>query len=285
MKILLASSIALFFTINAFAQRSDGTTKSLLSAEKDFQKSLAKDGEKDAYLEFSSSNTLVFRPNPTDAKKFYQDGDQASQDLVRKPNMAMSSRSADFGFTTGTYVQGTTNAQYGQYLSIWKTDDGKWKLAMDLETKSNKPLNKVADQFIEPKDHFVPKFINDKEIKAGKDIIITTEKTLSTLIKTHGLVAFSGFLAPNARLIFPGREAMNGKAEIVPFYLSTVDKINFKNTGVDKALGSDLAYSYGIATIDYKADLRESFNYVFVWQRSADFSWNLLVQAYVPADR
>lgn len=285
MKILLVSSVALLFTINAFAQRSDGSTKSLLSAAKDFQKSLTKDGEKEAYLDVLSSDALVFRPNPTNGKKFYEDGNQASEDLVRKPNLAMSSRSGDFGFITGTYSLGTTNAQYGQYLSIWKTETEKWKLAMDLETKSNKPLNKVDDQFMEPKDHYVPKFINDKEIKAGKDIIITTEKTLSTLIKTHGLIAFSGFLMPNARLIFPGREAMNGKAEIVSFYTNTVDKINFKNTGVDKALGSDLAYTYGVATIDYKADLRESFNYVFVWQRSADFSWNLVVQAYVPAER
>ena len=285
MKLLLVSSVALLFTINTFAQKSDGSTKSLLSAEKDFQKSLSKNGEKEAYLDFTSSEGMVFKPNPTNAKKLYESGDQVSQDLVRKPNLAMSSRSGDFGFITGTYALGTTNAQYGQFLSIWKTDNGKWQLAMDLATKSNKPLNKVADQFMEPKDHFVPKFINDKEFKAGKDIIVTTEKTLNTLLKSHGPIAFSGFLAPSARLIFPGREAMNGKAEIVPFYLNTVDKISFKNTGVDKALGSDLAYSYGIATIDYKADLRESFNYVFVWQRSADFSWNLLVQAYVPAER
>ncbi|MET4082531.1 ketosteroid isomerase-like protein [Pedobacter sp. UYP30] len=285
MKIFLISSIALLFAFNSFAQKSDGSTKSLLNAEKDFQKSLTKNGEKDAYLDFSSADALVFKPNPTNAKKFYLDGNQSNEDLIRKPNMAMSSRSGDFGFTTGSYALGSTNAQYGQYLSIWKTDNEKWKLAMDLETKSNKPLNDVENKFMEPKDHFVPKFINDKEIKAGKDIIVTTEKTLNTLLKTHGVVAFSGFLAPNARLIFPGREAMNGEAEIVSFYSNTVDKITFKNAGVDKALGSDLAYTYGIATIDYKADLRESFNYVFVWQRSADFSWNLLVQAYVPAER
>ncbi|MGY3052648.1 ketosteroid isomerase-like protein [Pedobacter sp. UYEF25] len=285
MKILLVSAVALLFTLNAVAQRSDGSTKSLLNAEKEFQKSLTKNGEKETYQDFSSAGGLVFRPNPTNTQKFYQDGTQSNQDLVRNPTMAMSSRSGDFGFTTGSYALGATNAQYGQYLSIWKTDNEKWKLVMDLETKSNKPLKDGQNKFIEPKDHVTPKFINDKEIKAGKDIIITTEKTLNTLIKTHGVIAFSGFLAPNPRLIFPGREAMNGTAEIVSFYSNTVDKINFKNTGVDKAIGSDLAYTYGIATVDYKADLRESFNYVFVWQRAADFSWNLLVQAYVPAER
>lgn len=285
MKILLVTSVALLFAVNAFSQKSDGSTKSLLNAEKDFQKSLTKDGEKEAYQDFSGTDAQVFRPNAINAKKFYHDGNRTNEDLVRNPNMAMSSRSGDFGFTTGSYALGTTNAQYGQFLSIWKTNNGRWELAMDLETESNKPIVKIDDQFMEPKDHFVPKFLNSKEIKAGKDIIVTTEKTLGTLLKTHGVAAFSGFLAPNARLIFPGREAMNGQAQIVSFYSNTVDKISFKNLGVDKAAGSDLAYTYGLATIDYKADLRESFNYVFVWQRSADFSWNLLVQAYVPAER
>jgi len=27
---------------------------------------------------------------------------------------------------------------------------------------------------------------------------------------------------------------------------------------------------YGVATIDYKTDLRESFHYVFIWERQSD---------------
>ncbi len=78
------------------------------------------------------------------------------------------------------------------------------------------------------------------------------------------------------------KEFRLNRLEILNEFLS---KINLKTTGVDKALGSDLAYTYGVATIDYKADLRESFNYVFVYEKAADASWNLIVQAFVPADR
>lgn len=285
MKQLFSTAIASLLALGAFAQKSDGTTKSLVSAEKDFAKSIAKNGDKDAYLEYSSANALVFRPNPVNAKTFYTGKASSENEVSWTPNLAKVSRSGDLGFTTGPYEIGTTEKKYGQYLSIWKSENGKWKLAIDLGTESNKPLAKVAAQFVEPKDHVAPKFLNEREIKAGKEIILTTEKTLNTLLKTHGIAAFGGFLTSDARLLFPGNEAMDGKGKIIAFYNGMVSKINLKTTGVDKAIGSDLAYTYGVATIDYKADLRESFNYVFVYEKAADASWNLIVQAFVPAER
>ena len=287
MKHLFSTTIASLLALGAFAQKSDGTTKSLVNAEKEFAKSIAKKGDKDSYLEYSSANTLVFRPNPVNAKTFYAGQEKGENEVSWTPNLAKVSRSGDLGFTTGHYELGGegNDKKYGQYLSIWKAENGRWKLAIDLNTNSNKPLGTAAPRFEEPKDHFVPKFINDKEIKAGKDIILTTEKTLNTLLKTHGIAAFGGFLTENARLLFPGNDAINGKGKILSFYNGMVDKISLKTTGVDKALGSDLAYTYGVATIDYKADLRESFNYVFVYEKAADHSWNLIVQAFVPAER
>ena len=64
-----------------------------------------------------------------------------------------------------------------------------------------------------------------------------------------------------------------------------IDKISLKTTSADKALGGDLAYTYGLATIDYKADLRETFHYIYVWERQPDFSWNIINQIYTLAER
>ncbi|WP_131539213.1 nuclear transport factor 2 family protein [Pedobacter nototheniae] len=285
MKKLFSTTIAVALAVSAFAQKSDGTTKSLVSAEKDFAKSIAKNGDKESYLEYSSANALVFRPNPVSAKTFYTSQDKGINGVTWEPNLARVSRSGDWGFTTGPYQIDGAEKKYGQYLSIWKAENGKWKLAIDLGTSSNKPLNKVNDNFVEPKDHFLPKFRNEKELKASRDIILTTEKTLNTMLKTHGIAAFGGFLTADARLLFPGNEAIEGKGKILAFYNGMIDKINLKTTGADKSLGSDFAYTYGVATIDYKTDLRESFNYVFIYEKAADHSWNLIVQAFVPAER
>jgi ketosteroid isomerase-like protein len=50
-------------------------------------------------------------------------------------------------------------------------------------------------------------------------------------------------------------------------------------------LGGDLAYSFGLATIDYTTDLRESFNYIFIWERQADGNWNIMSQIFTLAER
>lgn len=282
---LLLISIALLNAFAIYAQKNDGSTKSLLIAEKEFAQAITKNGDKEAYVAFSLPNALVFRPNPVNVKTFYAAQTESNKSISWTANFAKVSRSGDLGFTTGPYEYIDSVKKYGQYLSIWKADKGKWKLAIDLGTESNKPLAKISPQFIEPKDHVSFKFMNEKDIKASKDVILTNEKSLNTFLKTHGIAAFGGFLTDNARLLFPGNEVIEGKGKILTFFNGMVSKVNLKTVGVDKALGSDLAYTYGVATIDYKADLRESFNYVFIYEKAADATWNLIIQAFVPAER
>lgn len=276
--------IAASFTLGAFAQKSDGSTKSLVKAEKEFAESFAKHGSKSAYNSFAATDGLAFRPNPVNAKSFYSSQPE-SKDISWTPVYARVSRSGDWGFTTGPYTEAGDKPSYGQYLSVWKANNGKWELALDLGTSNNKPLNKIVPEFIEPKDFYKPKFLNDKQRAAGADIIATTEKTLNTTLKSYGISAFAGFLNSDARILFPGYEPIVGKDKILPFFNSMISKVSLKTTKVDKADGGDLAYTYGVATVDYKADLRESFNYVFIYERQADHNWNIIVQVFAPAER
>ncbi|MEJ2904489.1 nuclear transport factor 2 family protein [Pedobacter panaciterrae] len=271
-------------TIGAYAQKSDGSTKSLVKAEKDFAANLAKNGAKTAFTTYSAADGLVFRPNPVNARTFYATEDD-TKDLSWTPVYAKVSRSGDWGFTTGPFTLAGKETLYGQYLSIWKAVNGKWELVLDLGTTHNKPLNKVTEEFIEPKDFHKPKFLNDKERATGANIIATTEKTLSATLKSYGVSAFAGFLNSDARVLFPGYEPIIGKDKAIAFLNSMMSKVSLKTTKVDKADGGDLAYTYGVATVDYKADLRESFNYVFIYERQADFNWNLVAMVFAPAER
>ncbi|WP_090777625.1 DUF4440 domain-containing protein [Pedobacter sp. ok626] len=280
----LYTIIAASLTLGAYAQKSDGSTKSLVNAEKEFAESLAKNGSKEAFTTFSAADGLVFRPNPVNAKTFYATQPD-SKNISWTPAYARVSKSGDWGFTTGPYTESGDKPSYGQYFSVWKEHNGKWELVLDLGTSTNKPLNKVTPEYIEPKESYKPKFLNDKVRAAGADIVATTEKTLNTTLKTYGIPAFAGFLNPDARLIFPGYEPIIGKDKILPFFNSMVNKISLKTTKANKADGGDLAYTYGIATIDYKADLRESFNYVFIYERQADHNWNIIAQIFAPAER
>ena len=282
---LLCIILAATLTLGAYAQKSDGSTKSLLKAEKEFAEELSKKGAKAAFTEYAADNGLVFRPNPVNAKTYYAtQGD--TKDLSWTPAYARVSRSGDWGFTTGPFTYKGTQTTYGQYFSVWKAAaNGKWELVLDLGTEHNKPLNKVTSEFVEPKDFYKPKFLNDRQRLAGANIIETTEKTLNATLKSYGVSAFAGFVNPDVRVLFPGYEPIIGKDKALAFFNSMISKVNLKTTKVDKADGGDLAYSYGVAAVDYKADLRESFNYVFIYERQADHNWNLIATVFTPADR
>lgn len=281
---LIYTLLAASLTFGAYAQKPEGTTKSLVSAEKEFAASAVKSGEKSAFMAHAAPDAIVFRPNPVNVKSFYA-GQQDHKNLSWTPVYAKVSRSGDWGFTTGPFILNGSEKEYGQYLSVWKMINGKWVLTLDIGTNHNKPLNTVSADFKEPASFYKPKFNTEKQIAAGNDIILTTEKTLNATIKSYGAAAFSGFVNADARLIFPGREPIIGKDNILAFYNSMVSKMNLKTTKVEKASGGDLAYTYGVATIDYRADLRESFNYVFIYERQPDYSWNIAVQVFTPADR
>lgn len=281
---LLYTVIAATFSLGAYAQKSEAPTKSLLAVEKDFAAHAAQNGEKSALQKFASSDAVVFRPNAMNVKSYYAD---KSNDIKLSwyPAYAKVSKSADWGFTTGPFEVQSTTPTYGQYVSLWKKVNGKWLLALDIGTEHNKPLNKVVEKFEEPKEYYKPKMITDKQIAAGNDIIMTTEKALNATLKSYGSAAFAGFVNPDGRVIFPGREPIIGKENVLAFYNGMVSKMSLKTSKVEKALGGDLAYTTGLATIDYKAELRESFNYVFIYERQADHNWNLILQIYTPAER
>lgn len=269
---------------SGFAQKSDGSAKSLANAELAFSAYAQKNGTNAAFTTFAAPDGIVFRPNVVNARKFYSTAPDM-KNLSWVPSYTRMSRSRDWGFTTGAYVVDGEQKSYGQYVSVWRGNDGNWELILDIGAETNKPLQKVVPIVIEPKDRFSPVFATEKDLKTSRDIIYTTEKTLNTTLKTYGASAFSGFLSADSRLLFPGTEPIIGKEHIQAFNNRMIDKISLKTTAADKALGGDLAYSYGVATIDYKTDLRESFNYLYIWERQADFSWNVLVQIYTLAER
>lgn len=284
MKKIIYTLFALLISFTTFAQKSDGSAKSLAKTENAFSDYALKNGTKAAFDTFAAPDALVFRPNAVNVRTFYSTAPDM-KNLSWSPSYTQISRSGDWGFTTGAYVIDGEQKSYGQYLSVWRGKNGNWELILDIGAETNKPLQKVVPIVVEPKDKFSPKFATEKELKTSREIIYTTEKILNTTLKTYGPSAFSGFLSNNSRLLFPGTEPILGKENIQAFNNRMLDKVSLKTVAADKALGGDLAYSYGVATIDYKTDLRESFNYLFIWERQADASWNILVQIYTLADR
>lgn len=284
MRKILFTIFIVFLGVGVWAQKSDGTTKSLVLTEKAFAEDVAKNGTKAAFNKFTASDGVVFKPNPINAKKYFETATDV-KNISWKPTYARISRSHDWGFTSGNYTEEASVKKYGHYLSVWRGRNGKWEMILNLTSETNKTINSMQPVVVEPKDFYSPQFTTEKELKASREVINTTEKTLSTTLKSFGPSAFAGFLNKDAQLMFPGTDLIVGKDNIQAFCNRMIDKISLRTVSYDKALGGDLAYSFGLATIDYTTDLRESFNYIFIWERQTDGNWNIMSQIFTLAER
>ncbi len=87
----------------------------------------------------------AFRSAITDATRLYREGqspvvgtaairaqDWRTEPATCTPIKEEMSRSADLGYTYGSYATGQTPAGSGYYLRVWKRLAGDWKLAVDM---------------------------------------------------------------------------------------------------------------------------------------------------------
>jgi hypothetical protein len=62
MRKILFTIFIVFLGVGVWAQKSDGTTKSLVLTEKAFAEDVAKNGTKAAFNKFTASDGVVFKP-------------------------------------------------------------------------------------------------------------------------------------------------------------------------------------------------------------------------------
>ena len=280
-------SLLILISLNSFGQESNGRVNSLVAAENYFSALAKKDGSKEAFLKVSDDESLIFRPDPVKVKDFYGKGtvDGPGQ-LSWIPVYAKISQSGDWGFTTGPYTflnSPDAEPSYGQYLSVWKADfKGVWKLALDLGISHQKPVKEPELNFTEPKDIKFYKQISPARLKQRQEIITTTDRLFSNTLMKDQSLAHDVFLAENARLLFPGEEPIIGKARINNFVGKNQMSIESEPLRADRALGSDLAYSYGIAYVT-KNKVITKYHYVRIWESQEEHKWNVILEIYTPA--
>lgn len=282
----IAYSLLIFFSIKSFGQESNGRVSSLVAAENYFSANTKKNGSREGFLKVSDHETIIFRPGPVKVKDFYGKGtmDGPGQ-LSWEPVYAKISLSGDWGFTTGpyTFMNGTNvEPSFGQYLSVWKTDfKGVWKLALNLGISHQKPLIEPKLNFTDPKEIKFFKQISLARLKQREEIISTTDKLYSNTLMNDQPLAHDLFLSDDSRLLFPGEEPIIGKARIHNFIGKNKISIESKPIRADRALGSDLAYSYGTAYITREKEIVK-YHYVRIWESQEEHKWNVVLEIYTP---
>jgi ketosteroid isomerase-like protein len=287
MKSIIAFSFLSLLIFQARGQTSNGKVSSLVAAENYFESLAQSKGNRKAFTTVCNDQSIIFRPDPVKALNFYKKNKADSSELHWKPAFAKISRSGDWGFTTGpyTYKAGKKSAEigYGQYVSVWRMNsDGVWKLALDLGISHDQPKNEEKLYFA---DAVTSRYFNQKSevrLQQREDMIMTSDQLFSSTLKAHKNLAYNLFLGENSRLLFPGHEPFIGKRNITDFLRYEGLTITTEPTEADRALGGDLAYTYGKATIT-KNKVDKVYNYVRVWEVQEGFKWNVILEIYTPA--
>lgn len=272
---------------HGFAQVSNGKVNSLVAAENYFAATAKEKGLREGFLKVSDDETVVFRPDPVKAEDFYNKKQEDPGELIWEPSYARISRSGDWGFTTGPYVYisaSDSSKSYGQYLSIWQANKRYvWKLALDIGTPHGKPLDEPALNFTDPGNFKFFRQISQTRLKQREDMIMTTDRLFSNTLKKNLNLAYNTFLGEEARLIFPGFEPVTGKQNIGEFYARQGVDIVTEPAIANRSIGSDLAYTYGIAQITQN-NKTAKYNYVRIWESQEGFKWNVIVELFSPAE-
>ncbi len=280
-------SLFILSAFKGFAQESNGRVSSLVAAENYFAATVKEKGIREGFLKVSDNESIIFRPGPVKAEDFFDKKSEDEGQLSWEPVYAKISRSGDWGFTTGPFVYTSADqskSNYGQYLSVWRANKkGVWKLALDLGITHPKPQSTPALNFTDPKNSKFFRQISPVRLKQREDMIMTSDKLFSNTIRRNRMVAYDVFLGTEARLLFPGYEPVIGKENINSFYNQQEIEISMEPLVANRALGSDLAYTYGTARIT-KNNVIAKFNYVRIWESQEGFKWNVILEIFVPGE-
>ena len=140
--------LAFVLPISVFSQSQltlDSAVEPLVNAERSFEAVAGAQGIKKAYLDFLSSDSIIFRPGPVNGQEYWKASkDPASLLLSRNVTYADVSSNGNIGYTTGNwrlYERGKSeaSARFGQYVTVWeKMPDGKWQATIDIGISHDK---------------------------------------------------------------------------------------------------------------------------------------------------
>ena len=130
---------------------SPGTAESLAEAEKAFAHESVEKGMKTAFLNALTDDGLVFDPGPgaQNGKKVWLAKADSPAILDWRPVLAVVSSSGDLGYTTGPWnYRKSPNEKpsaFGEFVSVWRCENGKWKLLCDIGSDHPAPSAMPAE--------------------------------------------------------------------------------------------------------------------------------------------
>lgn len=233
-----------------------------------------------AFSSIIDKESTFYVPSAVNAFNYLSNRPNIPDVMSWEPNFALVSKSLEWGVTSGKMEFQKVGAikRYGQYLIIWKRGKkGDWKVDLRAEVE-NFGKNQPKDLWYhEPDDSWYLKHRSKVRLQQREDVVMSTDKLFSTVLKANNDAAYSEFLADEVRFYYPWQEEIAGKKNVLSFLKKQRIEINTEPTDVGRAYSGEFAYSLGTATVHGK-DKTVKFNYIRVWQLKDDFQWRVILE-------
>lgn len=286
-RVSVTSTLLIFYSCLALAQTKSAApvppvakVKTVITAEENFNKLVARKGIKDAFLAVAAPEGIVFKPDAKNITDFYKGVDKQPGQLTWTPKFARISANGDLAFTAGPYVYQNGKSEddkvFGDYVSVWRSDDeGGMKLLIDLGIQHPEIESEAVTDFKEP--DATKRQAASKDPFSGKTVIINTDKIFNHALTISTLGTYKEFMSTEGRYYFPGFEPITGVDKTLKFLANEAISITAETVNAGRSTSNDLAYSYGTARIK-KGNIVSNYNYVRIWEIDAQHKWNVLLE-------
>jgi ketosteroid isomerase-like protein len=262
--------------LSADGSATRGHSRSLAAAETAFAQESLEKGIRTAFLDVLSDDGIVFQPGPQNGKKAFEAKSETSQAVLQwQPVLAAVSTNGDLGYTTGpsTYKKNASDTHatvYGQFVSIWRWENGKWKLLFDIGSQNPGPSGPPPE--LQLVDNHAP---NESAIDA-QPLLLAHDRRYAA--DRAGQLAASA--EEHVRLIQPEKFPVVGRAEAAAVLQKTAAPIKFGPPKAEVSRGGDLGYLWGEYTAAPAS--QPTGYYLRIWRKDRAGAWKLALDLLHP---
>ncbi|MFL6196099.1 MAG: YybH family protein [Thermoanaerobaculia bacterium] len=265
----------------------------VVQAEKDFAKTAAEKGIRDSFLAYLADDSVLFRPDPVNGKRFLSAQPGGPGFLSWYPVYSEVSLAGDLGFNTGPYELRPKGPEdkpvaMGNFSTVWRKEpDGTWKALIDVGVQGNLPPSPPKVEIaLKGPAKVAEKDLPKVDVTAEQAAMMNADRAFAKAAQEKGeLAAYAAALTDDARLLRTGRQPILGKAAVQSALAERPAPITWEPIGGGMSRSGDLGYTYG------KAQRRESGpespwvdsdNYMRLWRKQPDGAWKVAFEVFSP---
>ncbi|MCG8413238.1 MAG: nuclear transport factor 2 family protein [Pseudomonadales bacterium] len=256
-------------------------------------------GRKQAFLEFLGEGSVIFRDGPLDALAFYSSPNYSPNDLTWEAHYIDVSRAGDLGLSAGPMTIVSPDADegsdfFGHLISIWKKQDGEWKLAADMAvlipgflSLGVEPAFADTQPIFEETAHPVMAQVETNTMQR----LVEADNTFGRSINIRGGErALLRYGMENIRVYLPGMGPAVGADVASSVYgafldseLETITPVNVNHMGGYLSESKEMGFTYGVMSTNPE-EVQQGFrgNYLRLWRLSSSNEWRIAVEVLDP---